>query len=180
MASEKLLKNASPNGHEMLIGDEKSLGGCRAPGAGDLMRNPTLGQTFRALAQEGKKGFYQGRVAEELVKVVGDLGGKMTLDDLQLHMEIGSEPNEPMSLKFTAMDANAHRKGIEVWEHPPNGQGIVALIALGIIQELEKQGSIKKWTLDEHNSVKYTRTASAENGFGFLTAPVTSTPASKP
>lgn len=45
--------------------------------------------------------------------------------------------------------------GVELWEHPPNGQGIVALMALGIIQELETQGKIPKFTPEEHNSTLY-------------------------
>lgn len=44
---------------------------------------------------------------------------------------------------------------VELWEHPPNGQGLVALIALGILQEWEKNGQIKKFTAADHNSAEY-------------------------
>ena len=44
---------------------------------------------------------------------------------------------------------------VEVWEHPPNGQGIVALMALGILKELSRTGKIPKFTPDQHNSVEY-------------------------
>lgn len=111
------------------------------------MKNPTLARTFRTLATEGKAGFYTGRIAEELVEVVQGLGGHLTLDDLAHHLETGSESVDPISLKFTGQGLGD--KGVELWEHPPNGQGIVALMALGILQELEKMGRIPKFTAED-------------------------------
>lgn len=190
-SAEAILREASPNFAEMLKRDPQAQGGdgVRAPRAGEIMRNPTLAQTFRTLAAEGKEGFYTGRIAEELVKVVQDLGGHLELDDLRHHLETGSEPVEPISLKFTgqglegsqkrrqgtkrhsngdikttngasnggvsAPRANDELAGVQLWEHPPNGQGIVALMALGIMQELEKQGKIPTFTAAEHNSATY-------------------------
>lgn len=123
------------------------------------MRNPTIANTFRLLAKHGKKGFYEGEVAEQLVKVVSDLGGFLTLDDLKHHAETGSEPVDPISLKYTGQGVGSNTdSGIELWEHPPNGQGIVALMALGIIQELEKAGTIPQWTLKDHNTTAYLHT----------------------
>lgn len=168
--SEKLLRAASPNFAEMLKKDPSAPDGVRAPRPGDIMKNPTLAKTFRTLATEGKKGFYTGRIAEELVKVVKDLGGHLEVEDLAHHLEVGSEPVEPISLKFRGQglkkslkrDSNGDLKngeskdvGVELWEHPPNGQGIVALMALGIIQELEAQGKIPTFTPEEHNSTLY-------------------------
>lgn len=141
----------------MLKKDPKAPGGFRAPVAGEIMRNPTLARTFRTLGEEGKKGFYTGRVAEELVKVVREQGGQLTLEDLRHHLETGSETVEPIGLKFTGQGAadGFGSGGIQVWEHPPNGQGIVALMALGIIQELEKSGKIPRWTADDFNTAPY-------------------------
>lgn len=128
------------------------------------MKNPTLAQTFRTLAKEGKRGFYAGRVAEELIRVTSDLGGRLTLDDLQHHMDVGTETTEPISIKFKGQDiAKTHGKhmhdlsseGVELWEHPPNGQGLIALMALGIIEQLEKSGQIPKFGLKDHNSAAY-------------------------
>jgi gamma-glutamyltranspeptidase/glutathione hydrolase len=119
------------------------------------MRNPTLGQTFRRLAQLGKKGFYEGPVAEAFVSAVSAQGGRHSLDDLKRHGEVGSEETEPLKQRFTAMGVNAERGGLDVWEHPPNGQGIVALMALGILQALYDEGKIKKWTPADHNGVEY-------------------------
>ncbi|KAI2486803.1 Acylase ACY 1 [Pyrenophora tritici-repentis] len=154
--SEADIRRASPNGHEILKKDPSAQDGCRAPKAGEIMKNPTIGNTFRLLAKHGKKGFYEGEVAEHLVKVVQDLGGYLTLDDLKHHAETGSEAVDPISLKYTGQSVgeNTHG-GIELWEHPPNGQGIVALMALGIIQELEKQGKISKWSIKDHNSAEH-------------------------
>lgn len=122
------------------------------------MKNPTLAQTFRTLAKEGKKGFYEGRVASELVKVVQSLGGYLTLDDLKHHADTGSQEVEAISLKFTGQDIGARSKsnqGVEIWEHPPNGQGIVALMALGILEELERTGKVPRFTDSQHNSPEY-------------------------
>jgi gamma-glutamyltranspeptidase/glutathione hydrolase len=140
----------------MLKKDTSAPDGCRAPKAGEIMKNPTIGNTFKLLAKQGKKGFYEGEVAEQLVKVVSDLGGYLTLDDLKHHAETGSEPVDPISLKYTGQGVGESADGgIELWEHPPNGQGIVALMALGIIQELEKQGKISKWSPKDHNSTEH-------------------------
>lgn len=153
---EPLIRRASPNGAEMLKKDSSAKDGCRAPRAGEIMKNPTIANTFRLLAKHGKKGFYEGEVAEQLIKVVSDLGGHLTLDDLRHHAETGSEPVDAISLQYTGQSVGEQTGGgIELWEHPPNGQGIVALMALGIIQELEKQGEIPKWGLKDHNSTAH-------------------------
>lgn len=149
----------------MLKPDSSAKDGVRSPLPGDLFRNPTLAQTFRSLAKEGKKGFYQGRIAEEIVKVVQDLGGYLSLDDLNRHAETGSQETEAISLKFTGQSivdnqtpgthGEEKNQGVEIWEHPPNGQGIVALMALGILEELERTGKIPRFTEEQHNSTEY-------------------------
>jgi len=150
-SSESLIRRASPNGAEMLKKDSQAKDGCRAPKPGEVMKNPTLANTFRLLAKHGKKGFYEGSVAEALVKVVSDLGGKITLDDLKKHAETGSEEVDAISLKFAGQGVS----DIEVWEHPPNGQGIVALMALGMLEDLEKNGHIPKFSPKDHNSAEH-------------------------
>ncbi|KAK4204343.1 putative gamma-glutamyltranspeptidase precursor [Triangularia verruculosa] len=153
---EESLRNASPNFREMLKADPSAPDGARAPKAGEIIKLPNLARTFRALAAEGKKGFYTGRVAEEIIKVTSSLGGHLTLEDLEHHLTTGSESVEPISLKFTGQGAGkAENAGVEVWEHPPNGQGIVALMALGILQQLELSGQIPTWTEKDHNTAPY-------------------------
>lgn len=138
----------------MLKKDTKAKDGCRAPGPGELMKNPTLASTFRRVAEHGKKGFYEGFVAEALVKVTSDLGGHLTLEDLKNHADLGSEEVEAITLRFQGQGVNKDHGGVDVWEHPPNGQGIVALMALGILEQLEKDGKIKTWTEKDHNSIE--------------------------
>ncbi|KAG6019336.1 hypothetical protein E4U41_003280 [Claviceps citrina] len=158
-AAEACIRAASPNFAEMLKKDPDAEGGVRAPGVGEIMKNPTLARTFRTLAEEGKGGFYTGRIAEELVRAVQSRGGLLELDDLAHHLKIGSEPVEPISLRFRgqqgARGADDSGGGVQLWEHPPNGQGIVALMALGIIQQLEQQGQIPVFQPDDFNSAPY-------------------------
>jgi gamma-glutamyltranspeptidase/glutathione hydrolase len=103
--------------------------------------------------------------------VTKDRGGFLELEDLQKHLELGSEPVAPISRIFkgqgygqdqakyvdgiSGQGSNEDNTGVEVWEHPPNGQGIVALMALGILEELEKSGKIPTFTKDQHNSAEY-------------------------
>ena len=160
--SEKTIRGASPNFGEMLKDDPAAPDGVRAPKAGDIIKMPNLARTFRALAKDGKPGFYTGRIAEEIVKVTNDLGGFLELEDLKHHMETGSEPVDPIGLKFRGQGlskashgAAAADHGVQLWEHPPNGQGIVALIALGVLQELEAKGQIPTFGSEDHNTAPY-------------------------
>jgi len=109
---------SGPHGDEMLIDG-------RGPGAGEIMRNPTLARTFREVAEHGKPGFYEGRVAEAVVDILRSFGGAMTLEDLEKHRSTFPEP------------VSTNYRGLEVYEIPPNGQGITALIALNILEEFD-------------------------------------------
>ncbi|KAK0627050.1 nucleophile aminohydrolase [Immersiella caudata] len=144
--SEKSLRAASPNYTEILKPDPSSPSGFRAPRAGDIIKLPHLAHTFRTLAAEGKPGFYTGRIANELISVVSSLGGHLTLSDLQHHLETSSETVPPISLPFTTPSGTSLR----VWEHPPNGQGIVALMALGILRSLNLN-----FGPSDHNATPY-------------------------
>jgi gamma-glutamyltranspeptidase/glutathione hydrolase len=123
---------SGPHAEELLIDG-------RAPRAGELMRNPTLARTFRTLAEYGKPGFYEGRIAEAIVGLLGSMGGVMTVDDLESHRTTFPEP---ISVDY---------KGTEVYEIPPNGQGITALIALNILEEYD-------WDGVGHSSVSHLHT----------------------
>lgn len=140
-----------PNGVDLLKKDPNAQGGYRAPKAGELYRNPLLADTMRLLGEHGRSGFYEGPVAEAVVKMVNDLGGYLSLDDLQQHGQRGSEVSQPVSIRLTSDSAG----DIDLWEHPPNGQGIVAQMALGILQILEKQGKVPRFGPQDHNSAEY-------------------------
>ncbi|KAL8724445.1 MAG: hypothetical protein Q9166_007949 [cf. Caloplaca sp. 2 TL-2023] len=167
--SEKGIKKASPNFDEILKLDPHAPDGKRAPLPGELMKNPTLANTFRLLSKHGKEGFYSGSVAEALVKVLQDLGGHYDMDDLSYHLKQGSEEVDAIKLRFYGQDIgkvhthpvdgqpgrSADSEGVDVWEHPPNGQGIVALMALGILEELERTHEIPTFRERDHNSTPY-------------------------
>ncbi|KAJ6019527.1 hypothetical protein N7522_001594 [Penicillium canescens] len=149
---------------ELLKVDPSVKDGARSPSAGEIMKNLTLAQTFRALAADGKKGFYEGRVADELVRIVQDLGGYLSLDDLKCHAETGSQDVDAISLQFKGQEVcekqalgtdDGTNQGVKIWEQPPNGQGIVALMAWGILEELENMGKIPTFTEAQHNSTEY-------------------------
>jgi gamma-glutamyltranspeptidase/glutathione hydrolase len=137
---EGLLKKVSPNGGDLLLADGK------APRAGQVFKNPNLAKVFREIASKGKAGFYEGWVAEAIVGTLQQLRGVMTTQDLKDHT---TSFVEPISKAY---------KEYKLWECPPNGQGIVALEALGIIDNLEKEGKIPPLKSLEHNSVEYVHT----------------------
>lgn len=111
------LKNG-PHYEELLIHG-------RAPRAGEIIKNGNLSKTFTELVEKGRSGFYEGRIAESIVNVLSDMGGTMSLEDLKKHKSTFPDP------------VKTNYKGLEVFEIPPNGQGIAALIALNIIEEYD-------------------------------------------
>lgn len=109
---------------------------------GRIFTNKPLASLFRKVAQEGKDGFYKGDVAQKIVDKVQEKGGVMEMDDLSSH---SSKRVDPISIDFL---------GKRLWEIPPNGQGIVALLALGYIKELARERKIEVQKM-EHNSAEY-------------------------
>jgi gamma-glutamyltranspeptidase/glutathione hydrolase len=103
------------NGHELTIDG-------RGPKPGEIFRNPGLARTFHTIASGGKAAFYQGEIAEAVVSVIKEAGGCMSAEDLASHT---STWEEPISVTY---------RGLRVYECPPNGQGITALIALNILE----------------------------------------------
>ena len=112
--ADRQLKSAL-NGHEMTIDG-------RAPKAGEIFRNKGLAKTFKLVAEQGAIGFYQGSVAESIVAVIKEAGGCLSAEDLASHV---STWESPISVDY---------RGLRVYECPPNGQGITALIALNILE----------------------------------------------
>lgn len=112
--AQNQLKSA-PNGRELTIAG-------RGPSAGEVFRNPNLARTFEIVARGGKPAFYQGEIAEAIVGVIEEAGGCMSMDDLASH---ASTWEEPISVTY---------RGLRVYECPPNGQGLTALLALNILE----------------------------------------------
>jgi gamma-glutamyltranspeptidase/glutathione hydrolase len=111
---ERQLKN-TPGGSELTIDG-------RAPRAGEVFRNPGLGRTFRTVAEGGKTSFYQGQIAEAIAEVVGLAGGCLSMADLGKHE---STWETPISTLY---------RDLRIWECPPNGQGLAALLGLNILE----------------------------------------------
>jgi gamma-glutamyltranspeptidase/glutathione hydrolase len=95
----------------------------RAPREGEIFRNRELGGTLRLIAEDGAKGFYEGRTAEALLAISKELGGTMTAADLR---EYTPEWVDPISTTY---------RGWTVWELPPNTQGIAALMMLNLMEQ---------------------------------------------
>lgn len=102
-------------------GVELSLRG-RAPRPGEIFHNPGLARTLRAVAAGGKAAFYTGEIAAAIARAVRGAGGLLTAEDLAAH---ASTWEKPISTPY---------RGAHIWECPPNGQGLVALLALGILE----------------------------------------------
>ncbi|KAL4983849.1 gamma-glutamyltranspeptidase family protein [Aspergillus falconensis] len=145
--NEKSLREASPNYRELLKTGSRADEAIRASVAGEVMTNPGLAQTFRTLAVEGKDGFYRGRIADAIVEAVKERGGFLAHADLSYHADMGSTATRPLCVRFN--------KAIDIWEHPPNGQGLVALMALKLFEELERAKKIPPLPSLRHNSADY-------------------------
>jgi gamma-glutamyltranspeptidase / glutathione hydrolase len=126
--------------------DPSCLEKYRAPRAGEIIKNKSLADVFKLLAERGQRGFYEGPVAEAIVEISQKYGGYMTLDDLKSHR---SEEVDPVSITLNLPSAE---RSIDLWEHPPNGQGIIAQMALGILAELESDEKIPRFTVADHNT----------------------------
>ncbi len=94
----------------------------RAPAAGEIFRNPDLAQTLRGIAAKGRDGYYQGPVAGSILAIVKEQGGTMTAEDLSAFQ---AEWVEPISTTY---------RGWTVYEIPPQGQGIAALMMLDLME----------------------------------------------
>ena len=92
------------------------------PAKGRMWTNPNLAATYEALARGGRDAFYRGEIAQRIADYMKRQGGYLGLDDLAAHR---GEWVDPVSVGY---------RGYEVWELPPNGQGIAALQALAILE----------------------------------------------
>jgi gamma-glutamyltranspeptidase / glutathione hydrolase len=94
----------------------------RPPESGSLFSNPALGRSLRLLAQEGRDAFYQGEIARAIVAKSESLGGLFTAQDLAAHTSTWVEP------------IHTSYRGHEVYELPPNTQGVAALQMLNVLE----------------------------------------------
>ena len=95
------------------------------PKKGQLFKNKDLGKTLRLIAKKGSKGFYEGTVAKTISDFIIDQGGFLSFEDLKNH---SSDWIEPVSTNY---------RGYDIWELPPNGQGIAALQILNLLESFD-------------------------------------------
>jgi gamma-glutamyltranspeptidase/glutathione hydrolase len=126
----RLWRNAVP---VFLGGDDAGMAGWRevftrdgaTPAAGERWYSPGHAACLRGLTDRGFRDFYEGEVARQMVAYADATGGAIGADDLAAHR---SEWVDPICLSY---------RGHDIWEIPPNGQGIAALIALGLVQDTD-------------------------------------------
>jgi gamma-glutamyltranspeptidase/glutathione hydrolase len=94
----------------------------RAPAKGELWKNPNLARTLEKIAAGGRDAFYRGDIARTIADYIKAQGGFLSAADLAAHR---SEWVEPVSTNY---------RGYDVWELPPNSQGIAALQMLNILE----------------------------------------------
>jgi gamma-glutamyltranspeptidase/glutathione hydrolase len=111
----------------------------RAPGKGDVFRNPELAATYRLLARKGRDAFYRGELSQRIVAYSKQVGGFFSEKDFA---DFAVEWVAPMSISY---------RGYDVWELPPNGQGLAVLQMLQMLAHFDLKAM-------GHNSAAYLHT----------------------
>ena len=113
-----------PNFKEVWMKDGKM------PAKGEIFKNPQLAETLEIIAEKGRDGFYEGHIANTMADFIQSQGGFLTYEDIS---SFHSEWTPPVSSNY---------RGYDVWELPPNGQGIAALQILNILEnyDIQKMG----------------------------------------
>jgi gamma-glutamyltranspeptidase/glutathione hydrolase len=99
-----------------------------APKAGQLFRAPEQAEVLRRIAMDGRAGFYEGEVAEDMVASLNALGGTHTLEDFA---NTSCDYTDPIMGGYG---------GLDLYEHPPNGQGATAILLLNILKHFDIAG----------------------------------------
>ena len=97
----------------------------KAPSAGQVFRAPGQAEVLRRIAARGRTAFYEGEVAEDMVAALRAMGGVHTLDDFAA---TACDYGDPVSGTY---------KGVELLEHPPNGQGATAILMANILAHFD-------------------------------------------
>ena len=94
----------------------------RAPKAGEIFKHPALAASLRQIAEGGRDAYYKGPIAKEIARYAKESGGWLTEEDFAAHR---GEWVEPISTNY---------QGYDVWQCPPNGQGMAVLMMLNIME----------------------------------------------
>ncbi len=107
--------------------DHYLLGG-KVPQTGEIFRSPGQAEVLRRIAKDGRRAFYEGEIAEDMIAALTALGGKHTAEDFAA---AACTRVDPISGVY---------KDLEVVEHPPNGQGATAILMLNILAQFDIAG----------------------------------------
>ncbi|MBI1173024.1 gamma-glutamyltransferase [bacterium] len=125
-----------------------------APRIGQIFKAPGQAEVLRRIAAEGRAGFYEGEVAEDLITSLRALGGLHTMDDLAATSATWGEP-----VSGTYGD-------VTLLEHPPNGQGATAILLLNILKHFDLKSMDPFGTMRAHVEAEATKLAyDARNRF---------------
>jgi gamma-glutamyltranspeptidase / glutathione hydrolase len=125
------------------------LPGGMAPKAGDLFEQPALAETLRAIARHGARAFYEGPIAADMVATLRAKGGLHTEEDFAAGLH-NAEFVEPITLNW---------HGYDVYQCPPNGQGIVTLMMLGMLDKIPSAADGPFGALRYHRHIEAARLA---------------------
>jgi len=120
------------------------------PEAGAHWTSPGHAATLRRIAETGADAFYNGDVAQQIVDFAQRTGGPMTLEDLANHTSTWVDP------------ITTNYRGYDVWEIPPNGQGIVALMALNILEGFDLRQYPRDSVQSQHLQIEAIKLAFAD------------------
>jgi gamma-glutamyltranspeptidase/glutathione hydrolase len=101
------------------------LPGGHAPKTGSIFRNPGLVRSLKAIAQDGRDAFYRGPIADAIVRYSQSEGGLFSLTDFAEHTSTFVDP------------VSTNYRGYDIWELPPNGQGIAVLQMLNLLEPFD-------------------------------------------
>ncbi len=122
----------------------------KAPGIGEIWRSRGHARTLTAIAETYADDFYRGRTAQAILDFAAQTGGLLSADDLRQHANTWVEP------------IRTQYRGYDVWEIPPSGQGITALIALNILEELALDQLPRESAQSIHLQLEATKLAFAD------------------
>ena len=142
-----------PSGNELLLNG-------RAPNEGDVFFMPNLAKVLRGIAEGGPDAFYKGPMAEKIAAYIQELGGWMTTQDLA---NDAPDWDQPISTDY---------HGVTCWECPPNGQGLIALIAMNIVEGMDIKGMGSQSVEAYHHEIEALRLAFAD-GMQYIADPRT-------
>ena len=97
----------------------------KAPAEGDVVKFPALAHTLKTIAAQGPRAFYRGPIADDMVATVAERGSFLTADDFANHR---GEVVAPITTNY---------RGLDLYELPPNGQGLTALVLMNILEEFD-------------------------------------------